>query len=137
MAADKYRQKGVNPYVAFLDNSVIKNRVGSWYVGLRQLLPAEYDLYDDDNPPPVPASFTGRLTSNYTLITYTSGCYHCQPTDGRWSSSGCSVRHFLTIMITLITSGRRILTRGRITGADFFHTGKLVTPTSREECSRM
>jgi len=93
LAADLYQQKGVNPYVAFLDNNVIKNRVGSWYVGLRQLTPNEYDLYNDDNPPPAPAPFTGRLTSNYTLITYTSGCYYCQHTDRHWSSSGCSVRH--------------------------------------------
>jgi len=92
LTAEKYRKKGVNPYVVFLDNTVINNRVGSWYIGLRQLTPAEYNVYNDDNAPPAPAAFTGRIMSNYTLVTYTSGCYYCQPTDGRWSSAGCTVR---------------------------------------------
>ena len=96
MAIDKYRTEGVNPYVVFLDNNVIKNRVGKWYIGVRQLTPAEFDVYDDDNPPPAPAAFTGRLTSNFTLITYTSGCYYCQPTDDQWSSAGCKVCNLLT-----------------------------------------
>jgi len=87
----KYMKKGENPYVVFLDNNVIKNRVGRWYIGLRQLTPAEYDMYNDDNPPPAPAAFTGRITSNYTLVTYTSGCYYSRPTDSRWSSLGCTV----------------------------------------------
>jgi len=95
--ADKYWNDGVNPYVVFLDNAAIKNRVGKWYIGLRQLTPAEYDKYDDDNEPPAPAPFTGRINSNYTLITYTSGCYHSQPTDGRWSAAGCKVCHLLTV----------------------------------------
>jgi len=89
--AGTYRNRGVNPYVVFLDNNVIKNRLGRWYLGIRQLTPAEHDSYDDDHPPPAPAVFTGRLTSNYTLVTYTSGCYHSQPNDRRWSSSGCTV----------------------------------------------
>ena len=96
MAVDNYRRKGVNPYVVFLDNNVIKNRVGSWYIGLRQLAEAEHDVYNDANPPPAPAAFTGRLTSNFTLITYTSGCYYCQPTDNHWSSAGCKVCNLLT-----------------------------------------
>ena len=95
LVAGIYRKKGVNPYVVFLDNNVIKNRVGSWYIGLRQLTPAEYDVYSGTNPPGPPAAFTGRLTSNYTLVTYTSGCYYCQPTDDRWSSSGCTVCNVL------------------------------------------
>jgi len=89
--ADEYRRKGIDPYVVMLDNNVIKNRVGRWFIGVRQLTPSEYDLYSDDNEPPAPAAFTGRITSNFTLITYTSGCYHCQPSDLRWSSSGCTV----------------------------------------------
>jgi len=105
VAAGNYRQRGVNPYVVFIDNSVIKDRVGSWYIGLRQLTEDEYDKYDDDNPPPAPAAFTGRITSNYTLVTYTSGCYYCQPIDGHWSSAGCKVLYVifsLTLLLPLL-----------------------------------
>jgi hypothetical protein len=74
-----------------LDNTVINNRVGVWYIGIRQLNTTEQDLYSAQNPPPKPAPFTGRLTTNFTLAIYTSGCYFTQKGATSWDARGCKV----------------------------------------------
>jgi len=45
---------------------------------------------------------------------------------------------FVALALLCLTSSQRILAKGRIAGACFFHGGQCnVTPTSREHCSRL
>jgi len=84
----------MSPYKVFLNNTVVNNRVGAWYIGVRQLSVDEVDQYSMSNPPPVPKPFTGRLTTNFTLLTYTASCYYSHVGDTTWSSDGCEVQVF-------------------------------------------
>ena len=87
-----YSSKGIDPYIVFVDSSVIRGRNGTWYAGLRQLDPSEYDKYNETITPAPPARLTGRFKCNFTLLIYTSGCFYCHNGDKGWSSGGCKVK---------------------------------------------
>jgi len=102
LITDQYIEQGKNPYKIFLNNTVVNNRVGVWHFGVRQLSADEIDKYSMSNPPPVPEPFTGRLTTNFTLLTYTSGCYYSHVGDTEWSSDGCEVELFMFHCVFLV-----------------------------------
>ena len=78
-------------FVIFLDNVEVSNRVGKWYVGLRQLSDAEEDQYGPGVTPGDPTPLTGQFTTNYTLHMFTSGCYFYYAPTNDWRSRGCTV----------------------------------------------
>jgi len=89
--ASTYAAEGINPNVVIVNNSVVNDQLGTWYVGIRQLNKTEWNEYNSGNTPAPPPDFTGRITCNYTLLIYTSGCYWTRPGAQNWSSNGCVV----------------------------------------------
>ncbi|XP_064478806.1 uncharacterized protein LOC135392080 [Ornithodoros turicata] len=78
-------------YDIFMDNSMVDNRTGFFYLGIVQpngTVP-EFDM---DEPVNLTASEVSReFTSNYSVRIYTSGCYFFHSQKKIWSAEGCFV----------------------------------------------
>ncbi|XP_023932388.1 uncharacterized protein LOC106168381 [Lingula anatina] len=86
----------LNSYEVFIESDQVGNKTGKYYVGIRQLADNETELYG-----PQWTNFTGNfteaftgannITTNYTMRTYTSGCYFATVGMTAVSTEGCIV----------------------------------------------
>ncbi|KAG0419460.1 hypothetical protein HPB47_004076 [Ixodes persulcatus] len=78
-------------YDIFLDNSMVDNRTGFFYLGLVQPNGSVPEFSPDD---PVNLTLTDvsrEFSTNYSVRIYTSGCYFFNSKTKGWSADGCFV----------------------------------------------
>lgn len=72
--------------------------LGDFYVGLRQLQPAEYDTYiaSSDITDKLWKGGENTFTGNYSIKIYTSSCVYYDEQKEDWMTDGCRVSNMMT-----------------------------------------
>lgn len=78
-------------YDIFLDNALIANRTGFFYLGLVQPNGSVPEFSMDDPVNLTLADVSREFSANYSVRIYTSGCYFFNSNTKRWSADGCFV----------------------------------------------
>ncbi|XP_013386314.1 uncharacterized protein LOC106155845 [Lingula anatina] len=93
----------LNSYEVFMDS--VGNKTGKYFIGLRQLLPNETDMYGTDWADfqgNFTQPFTGvnEITTNYTMRVYTSSCLFVKRLAPNLRKDGCVVGNATTHDVT-------------------------------------
>jgi len=100
-------------YTITVPTEVYNGRTGKWIVGVRQLDPEDHDKYGTDNPLTTVAPLTGRLTTNYSIRSWTATCAYMEPRswqqevagrDPEWLSNGLTVRCGSTFAANILST---------------------------------
>ena len=84
-------------YTVSVPTEVYRGRSGKWIVGIRQLEDEQHDKYGVDNPLATVAPLTGRITTNYSIRSWSATCAYMDAgswkrnIDPEWLSAGLSV----------------------------------------------
>nr|AKN21724.1 PKD1L-1 [Schmidtea mediterranea] len=104
-----------DPFTFFVDNSMFKQSkistkssmpdysktLDTLYFGVRELTPAEYDLYTRSNRPPVPYTISAQINNTFRVRIFSTGCYfNSNNFQGGWGTAGCVVGPLTTTKVT-------------------------------------
>lgn len=80
-------------YLLFLNTSQMAGFNGFVGFGLRELTQAESTLYcaNPPNSPPILDTNVTNFTTDFSVKSYTSGCYYYTPATGKWYSNGVEI----------------------------------------------
>ncbi|CAD5112526.1 DgyrCDS1737 [Dimorphilus gyrociliatus] len=82
----------IKNYKSVLDGKTTGNRVGVWYLGLRQLNTTDYDKYIPQNIPSYPLNGEGEFTTNYTIKISAVSCSFFDESARRWKNNGLNAK---------------------------------------------
>ncbi|KAK8779497.1 hypothetical protein V5799_019173 [Amblyomma americanum] len=78
-------------YDIFLDNALVGNRTGFFYLGLVQPNGSVPEFSMDDPVNLTLSDVSREFSTNYSVRIYTSGCYFFNSKSKTWSAEGCFV----------------------------------------------
>lgn len=94
-------------YLIFMNMAQVNGFKGLVGYGIRELTSSEQSLYCNiskpapKNPPLLPSSLNStHFTSDFSLKSYTSGCYCYNPSNGKWNSYGMEIYPDTSLVMT-------------------------------------